>query len=241
MASEPPLRYNETIKFPAENPMSKDAKVTLTIEQDRDPQNPRDDDNLGKLSCWHRKYSLGDEQPRTNPRDFEAALPKGTLILPVYMYDHGGITIATTPFSCQFDSGQIGICWLTPERLIEEYGEDNEANRKTAEACMKAEISQYDSYLKGESYGFIIKDEKGEVVESCWGFDGGDVTGNGLSDNIPLEHLHLLPDAASEANLSCDPKLFSEMLERRRAAEEQFALSKDTPAAATPSKSGLRL
>ena len=37
---------------------------TITIMPDADPPNPRDDDNLGTMVCWHRCYRLGDKQPR---------------------------------------------------------------------------------------------------------------------------------------------------------------------------------
>ena len=32
----------------------------LVVQQDDSPFNPREDDNFGKMVCFHRQYSLGD-------------------------------------------------------------------------------------------------------------------------------------------------------------------------------------
>jgi hypothetical protein len=37
---------------------------------------PRDWDNLGTMACWHRRYNLGDEQPRLEPAEWAAWLKK---------------------------------------------------------------------------------------------------------------------------------------------------------------------
>lgn len=37
------------------------------------------------------------------------------IILPLYLYDHGGITIKTNPFSCPWDSGQVGWIYAIKE------------------------------------------------------------------------------------------------------------------------------
>lgn len=34
--------------------------LTVTLYPDSDPQNPRDDDNLGIMVAWHSRYNLGD-------------------------------------------------------------------------------------------------------------------------------------------------------------------------------------
>ena len=31
----------------------------LVIQQDDSPSNPREDDNFGKMICFHRRYNLG--------------------------------------------------------------------------------------------------------------------------------------------------------------------------------------
>lgn len=47
---------------------------------------------------------------------------KSNIILPLYLYDHSGITINTTGFSCPWDSGQVGWIYCNKERFIKETG-----------------------------------------------------------------------------------------------------------------------
>ncbi|SNS23209.1 hypothetical protein SAMN05446037_1006135 [Anaerovirgula multivorans] len=44
------------------------------------------------------------------------------VILPLYLYDHSGITMSSSPFSCQWDSVQVGWIFCTKERFREETG-----------------------------------------------------------------------------------------------------------------------
>jgi hypothetical protein len=40
------------------------------LKQDENPENPREDqDWLGTMACWHRRYKLGDEQPKCDPEE----------------------------------------------------------------------------------------------------------------------------------------------------------------------------
>lgn len=41
--------------------------VRIEILPDPDPCNPREDENLGTMICWHRRYKLGDLQPKEDP------------------------------------------------------------------------------------------------------------------------------------------------------------------------------
>lgn len=42
---------------------------SIETEQDIDPLNPRDDENVGRMVCCCRRYSLGDEQPKMSPKE----------------------------------------------------------------------------------------------------------------------------------------------------------------------------
>ena len=48
-----------------------EGRRTLIVEQDDDPVNPRKDCNpFGRMICWHRRYSLGDDHGFNSPEDF---------------------------------------------------------------------------------------------------------------------------------------------------------------------------
>ena len=42
----------------------------LVIQPDDDPLNPREDDNFGKMVCFHRRYHLGDHHNYIDKDDF---------------------------------------------------------------------------------------------------------------------------------------------------------------------------
>ena len=70
-------------------------------------------------------------------------------ILDLYLYDHSGITIRTSPFSCPWDSGQVGFIWVT-KACCEDQGVawENAAN------YLESEIKQLDMYLTGDVWGY---------------------------------------------------------------------------------------
>lgn len=175
----------------------------LEIEQDTNPENPRNWDNVGKMVCFHKSYNIGDKHDY-NKDDYqswdelEAAIREKenvVAILPIFMYDHSGITISTSAFSCKWDSGQIGFIYTTKEGL--EYIGCKESD---AEKILENEIEQYDQFVTGDVYGFrIYKVDKCSLgheheteIESCWGFYGDDIYTNGIMDYVSPT---LLPDS----------------------------------------------
>ena len=144
-------------------------KDGVQIFIDDDAQNPRTEwDNLGTMVCFHKRYCLGDTGHGYRAEDFSGwdGLQRQIeedhgpcTILPIYMYDHSGLTISTEPFSCPWDSGQIGFIYCSEARA-QDQGVDAPI------AALESEVETYDQYLCGECYGY----EHGE--DSCWGFYG---------------------------------------------------------------------
>ena len=175
--------------------------ITVEIVQDTDPINPREDAIgccLGTMVCWHRRYRLGEKHGYEMPSDFEAEWNNdNAVILPLYLYDHSGITMRTSPFSCPWDSGQVGVIYVSHEKIIKEYGALNEDTLKKATDCLVAEVEVYDQYLTGDVYGYVVKkvtqckgckDMEAEIVDSCFGFYGDDVKENGMIENIDKKY-----------------------------------------------------
>ena len=172
--------------------MSRDTLDTLTsprgliarIVQDTDPESPRDWDNAGTMACWHPRYHLGDEQPTESPSDWLAAFTRdnpGAVILPLYLYDHSGLTIRCAPFSCPWDSGQVSYVYATRDTILKEWGGPNSKRltprlRACAESCLRSEVSTYDEYLTGQVYGILIESPAGDNLDSCFGGYGLDYT-----------------------------------------------------------------
>lgn len=158
----------------------------INVYYDENPLNPRKDfDNLGTLYTAHRRYRPEKDFDKhfdihkvfdSRIGDFRATFLKQYVTLPVYLYDHGGITISTSPFSCPWDSGFFGIIAVSLEKVREEYGWKHitAGRRKKIESYLKDEIETLDNYYTGEVFGYeitLVSDDD-KVVESCWGFFG---------------------------------------------------------------------
>lgn len=112
---------------------------------------------------------------------------KTVFFLPLFLYDHSGITMSTSSFGDRWDSGQVGYIILSKEKFKKEFGVKRLTKKQVekAYACMKVEVKEYDEYITGQAYGFTIEKEvkttreDGEAgptiwdtLESCWGFYG---------------------------------------------------------------------
>lgn len=157
--------------------------ITYRIEQDDNPENPRKAlDNAGVMACWHNRYDLGDDKKNwecpDSPEDFiEWAEANKVVYLPLYLYDHSGITMRTSSFSCQWDSGQVGYIYLTRQTILKEWGYKvlTKQRIEKLEKYLRAEVETYDQYLTGDVYGYIITDDDtGEELDSCYGFYGSE-------------------------------------------------------------------
>jgi hypothetical protein len=106
-------------------------------------------------------------------RAIEGDLEKNYVILECFLHDHGGIMMSTGAFSCPWDSGPVGLIYCSMETARKEWGGGNASDeevRERAESYLKGEVSEYSSYLEGSVYGFVIRDDEGEELESVWGF-----------------------------------------------------------------------
>ena len=149
---------------------------TISIYRDEYPESPREWDNLGTMYFFHRRYVLGDKHNLGMEEVHRLANGPQNESLPVYMYDHSGYTIATTPFSCPWDSGQLGHIVVTDVEMRKEFGVKRLTKELRAKALkqLQQEVETYDEYLRGEVYGYVAEDEGGNHLDSCWGYYGSD-------------------------------------------------------------------
>lgn len=136
-------------------------------------------------------FPMSDKEYDFDAQDEEdTKQPDDIYMLPVYIYDHSGITINTGGFSCPWDSGQCGWIFTTKrtmdkEGLTEEYCRQqfDKSQKEVALGRLEGEIKTYDQYVRGEVLGFILTketvcdccgDSDEEELDSCWGFYVGD-------------------------------------------------------------------
>lgn len=159
------------------------------------PLNPREDqDNVGIIAYKHREYDLGEEKikdpiawlceklgkedpgERSNDKleELEAEFLGKYHARPLYLFDHSGITVSTTPFSCPWDSGKIGYIYTTGKKL-KEMGTPVDK----AEDILEAEVKELDQYVRGDIFVVLLKDEDDNVIDSL-----GGVYDEGLEDTF---------------------------------------------------------
>jgi hypothetical protein len=179
----------------------------VRVIRDENPENPRTAwDNLGTMVCFHNRYDLGDKNHGYKSRDFNGwgELEKQIIkdhdpcvILPLYLYDHSGITMNTTGFSCRWDSGQVGFIFISKKKVREEYNLKRITKewREKVQNYMVGEVETYDEYLTGQVYGYEVIQvetcslgcEHEEHIDSCWGYYG-DI------DYCLTEGLNMIPE-----------------------------------------------
>lgn len=162
---------------------------TAHIYYDTAPLDPRKDcDNLGKIVSRKLTSDVNFEFSGDKERDIERLKQEfgAVVILPIYMYSHGGETINTTGFSCPWDSGQIGWIFATTEDICKEYNckRVNPAIRHIVKSRLVGEIETLDQYICGEVYGYKLFDKTGNEIDSCWGFYGFDYVKEEVSSLI---------------------------------------------------------
>lgn len=163
--------------------------LTVRIEYDDNPDNPRTWDNLGTMVCFHKRYNIGDEH-EYRTEDYagwdamEAAIKQRAnvaVILPVYLYDHSTQALSTRSWigraqHAEWDSGKVGFIFVSQEKALAEYGGRNITAKKRERIvkCLNSEVDTLSDFMQGMVYGFVVEDAEGEHLDSCWGFYGLD-------------------------------------------------------------------
>lgn len=125
----------------------------VALEDDTEIFRP-EADPVFVLTQGHPNYSFGDD---TFTRLDELPDADDVISLPVFMYDHSGITINTTGFSCQWDSGQVGIVYIRKDdALAQGYNLDDEASVEAVKDDLRAHVQMWDDYITGNIWGWTL-------------------------------------------------------------------------------------
>lgn len=119
---------------------------------------------------------------------------KGFIFFPLAIYDHSGITMYIGDrfdhFDGPWDCSNVGWIYTTKEefsKIGEVYGLQYRAGngryypvtsknwKKGAETILIGEVEEYDMYLTGDVYGYILEEYDTEALDwnetyACWGY-----------------------------------------------------------------------
>lgn len=113
------------------------------------------DDDV-QFVTFERNSTLSEYHEFSSPENM--TFPTAGTVFNLYKYEHSGVAYAIKPFSCPWDSGQVGAIFVSDEHT-------NPKEVATSVCDMVA------AWCNGESYGYqIYKDD--EELDSCWGFLG---------------------------------------------------------------------
>ena len=145
----------------------------VVIDYDQDAEDPRVwQSEETTLVAKHKRYKLGDREPLSDNEWKERQEDEKLVVLPVYMYEHSGIRLATGHFDCPWDSGQLGFIFA------EKQGTET---REDTKERLREEVRLYSLYLEGVVFHFRreIKIQcehcnhvKWEHIDSCGGYIG---------------------------------------------------------------------
>jgi len=180
--------------------------TTLCVNYDQD-FNPRTEyDNAATMICFHRRYRLGDKHDYKSEdfggwdelRERLEADFEPVFIAPLYLYDHGGLSISTGDFHDRWDSGPVGFVLVSKEKALEEWGDKNgEVTahvREMAEKVAKGEVEDYDTHLRGENYHIAFYDADGKLKDCCGGILGRDHVPEAVNDVAGEEYAKVMEE-----------------------------------------------
>jgi hypothetical protein len=140
--------------------------------------------------------------------EVQRLMEKYYVTVPVFMYEHSGVSLSTAPFSCIWDSGQIGFIFADKlDRMLENTATEwtDDLQKKTI-GLLESEINILDQYVSGQVYGFICEETEEEEPDErdwdysaeCYGFYGDDPKSNGMEGHLPDFLMATLIEAADD-------------------------------------------
>lgn len=164
--------------------IEKDNNIyALIVRIDPFPNDPREDDGfLSIIVSEHRRYDFNwfgeeditekfkkDYENTETKEEYEELKEEYIGLRPLYMLDHSGITLSTSPFNDRWDSGQVGFVFTTEKYIHNRFGSEfnYKENMDIISNMINEEIEIFDQYIQGNVYEmFLIDIRTGEYLNS---------------------------------------------------------------------------
>ena len=203
-------------------------KFHLVIEQDEFSQDPREEYNLGTMLCFYRQCKLGDcnTNRETEERLAELCRKYGKTDeeidemdcyeeirflleqddicgLPLYIYDHSGISMQTYRIDA-WDSSFVGLIFVDKQTFFAETCRKDDCDWKAeAKKILESEVKTYSQFLEEDVQQYTLYEETivtrtnrdgkvlseeivyDEMIDSLSGLY--DATLEDIESNLPIE------------------------------------------------------
>ncbi len=145
---------------------------TIEVKQDEYSEGPEFWGNEDVFLVYdHRQFSVerkGFDAQEINDHcaDTRRLFYKGYFVFPLYAYIHSGVSLSlgrSYPHNCPWDTSMRGFVLVKRA----EFWSKAKA-RKAADSI----VSEWNQYLSGDVWGYVVKDAQDNEVDSCWGFYG---------------------------------------------------------------------
>lgn len=158
--------------------------VTVKICPDEDTDQPcpidpeEGGDNKDGASVWfvtwERNSYLTDYHDFAEPQDaLDYAKENGYEVFPLFRYEHGLVcyrcSAGENPFHCEWDSGRSGFVLVKTAHY--EGVNDQDGQPMTTKRIADGICEAVTTWVNGSYYGYIIEDDDGNDLDSCWGID----------------------------------------------------------------------
>lgn len=143
--------------------------MIYTVSIDRDDEKPTNWSYVTYLT-WTRNYNSIDENPYHDLEEFAVSMGvrvgdsiddlirfldrHGIIAAPIYKYEHGLVQYSTTPFLDKWDSGLVGIAYVSKDDVLKEYGGVKVGCKMRARVIqyMGVDLDLYSMWCNGDVY-----------------------------------------------------------------------------------------
>lgn len=177
--------------------------------------NPAEEDEAILFAVLHGRYINSDRAQGlglTSPEAIEAYAHEKRATwaaFPLYLYDHSGRVYRASrggnPFvgrlpqgHAEFDSGRVGSIFVDFAAVGCKKSWNKAKKLEHAFKAAQGFCEYYTDWANGNIWGYVIKDEDGDTVDSCWGFIG-DWDGDDLALDAGREALEAYGEDAKAA------------------------------------------
>lgn len=155
---------------------------TIELRWDTDPDNPRDWECPDVIYCARRDFKCDKRNINEICDEYTNRLSKEFLENNVWLwidyYEHGGIALSTripgNKRRADWDCGVFGVIAISKDDIKKETGHKivTKSDREQYMKMLDCRVEEYDNYVNGDVYGYVVKDEDDNEIDSCWGYYG---------------------------------------------------------------------